>query len=177
MWSQGMELELVGGNDRETDLYPLQANLLAELRGWSGQPQKAAACPRDWRVKQGTRGLFLELLRTEAEPRRGVHQPWTLASAGVEGLARHSPVLLAFGCERGPCLKEFSFYSICCLTALLSTLQRTQGLKRETENKGCGFGNSLRILFGKNSYRLNRFSLILISLILSGGKIRHKKMA
>lgn len=51
VWSQGMELEPVGGNDRETDLYPLQENLLAELWGWSGQPQKAAACPSDWRVK------------------------------------------------------------------------------------------------------------------------------
>lgn len=48
-----------------------------------------------------------------------------------------------------------------------STLQQTQGLKRETENKGCGSRNSLLILFGKNSCRLNIFSLILTTQILS----------
>lgn len=102
MWSQGMELEPVGGNDRETDLSPLEENLLAELWGWSGQLRKAAACPRPWRVKPRTKGLFLESLQMEPKPWLDGHQPWTPASADIEGLSRHSPVLLAFGCETWP---------------------------------------------------------------------------
>lgn len=85
MWSQGIELEFVGGNDRDRFVPSLRELSNSQSCGDGvGSLRKQQPVPDNGRAEQRMKGLFLELLQRESEHRLDVDQPRTLASADIE---------------------------------------------------------------------------------------------
>lgn len=149
MWSQGIELELVGGNDRDRFVPRVRELSNSQSRGDGVGSLRKQLGPDAGCVEQRMKGPLLELLQMESEHWLDLDDPWTLA--GPETRGGTAQCCQHWDMKHGPCPAEFSFYFISPLTALLSSFPRC------SKQKGYSFRNSLLILFGKHFCGFNVF--------------------